>query len=1047
MPLRAGQSDKLGNRYEGVWTVDSLLDVLAGDAVSVIVEPVGDDSPGIEFVKAWVDGVREFHSAKRQTTGNIWSLSELTTGGSDDSVLGSLWDKLLRDPNSRVVFVSGTAANELNELTEQASRAADFAAFSHVLDAAQWRKKAFDNRLVPLSNGNPEDAFGFLKRTEVVGITERELIRRVEQRIRAELARLDGNELDAHGARLLIADVVFDLFGQPISRQILLDYLAKHGYLQRDLSRDRSIHDLIASRNATYVRHVEAELIQGAQIERAEAKTAFEALTGTGLQRSVVIVGAAGLGKSCVVAQTVRLLQQAGVPVIAVRMDIQTRVLTSDALGRELGYPASPAAVLSRVAAGQRSVLVIDQMDALSFVSGRNQHLWDAFDELLRDVELATNTRVLLACRAFDAEHDTRLRRVVCDVQGTLRVNLDLLSAETVKQVVAKAIGGAPQFTQSQIELLRTPLHLSLYLQGNPKRDAAFHTVQDLFARYWTRKQQLVAQQLGRQPKWVEVIDAVAKWLSDHQTLSAPLDILDAWQEDSRVMASQCLLVIDDQTCRFFHEAFFDYAFARSFVASGGKLCNLLLSPDQEQHLFRRAQVRQVLAYQRARDFTAYLSELRELLANHGVRFHIKKLILDWLHSLGQPTADEWRVLQLLDREAKLSKSIRLIPHNSPAWFDILLQAGTWEVWLDSDDDALVNHAIWLLSLPNVMKAASKEVAGLIAARMDDTEVWRGRFINLTSFGDVHHSREMFDLFLRAFRAGWFDVAHEHWWSRFLLMAKERPDLGCEFAGAFTERLSATTQGGRPFRLTDCEHGLPAEFMHELENVPEELAHRLLPPVVAAVQRTEVTGDHGEVDDQMGAFFSLHEEHDFKSALFGSLQRSLGRLAVEKPQVLDQLVAPYESLPHRTIAILLLSAWSENGAHFADKAVGYLLLSSHRLTLGYSVWSGGDGRNAIARGAIRVVAPHCSDENYRRLEEVVLAFDAPEERTRIGPRGYRQLLLLESLPRARMSRRALGRLEHLLDRFPKTDFSPPEVDGGIRRSKSNSVQGVEAHDR
>ena len=195
----------------------------------------------------------------------------------------------------------------------------------------------------------------------------------------------------------------------------------------------------------------------------------------------------------------------------------------------------------------------------------------------------------------------------------------------------------------------------------------------------------------------------------------------------------------------------------------------------------------------------------------------------------------------------------------------------------------------------------------------------------------------MFDLFLRAFRAGWFDVAHEHWWSRFLLMAKERPDLGCEFAGAFTERLSATTQGGRPFRLTDCEHGLPAEFMHELENVPEELAHRLLPPVVAAVQRTEVTGDHGEVDDQMGAFFSLHEEHDFKSALFGSLQRSLGRLAVEKPQVLDQLVAPYESLPHRTIAILLLSAWSENGAHFADKAVGYLLLSSHRLTLGYSV--------------------------------------------------------------------------------------------------------------
>ena len=342
MPLRAGPSDKLGNRYEGVWTVDSLLDLLAGDAMSVIVEPVGDDSPGIEFVKAWTDGVREFHSAKRQTTGNVWTVFDLTTGGSDDSVLGPLWDKLRRHPSSRVVFVSGTAANELNELTEQARRSADFAAFSHVLDAAQWRKKAFDNYLVALSAGNSEDAFGFLKRTEIVGITERELIRRVEQRIRAELARLDGSELDAHGARLLIADVVFDLFAQPITRQILLDYLAKHGYRQRDLSRDGSIHELIASRNATYVRHVEAELIQGAQIERAEAKTAFEALTGAGPQRRVVIVGAAGLGKSCVVAQTVRLLHQSGVPVIAVRMDIQTRVLTSDALGRELGYTYEP---------------------------------------------------------------------------------------------------------------------------------------------------------------------------------------------------------------------------------------------------------------------------------------------------------------------------------------------------------------------------------------------------------------------------------------------------------------------------------------------------------------------------------------------------------------------------------------------------------------------------------------------------------------------------------------------------------------------------------
>jgi hypothetical protein len=268
MSLRAGQADKLGNRYEGVWTVDSLLDVIAGDAVSVTVEPVGEQSPGIEFVKALGNGVQEFHSAKRQITGNAWSIFDLTRRGPGASILELLWDKLRRGSLTRAVFVSGTTANELNELVEQARRSADFEAFLQVLDEAQWRKKVFDRYLVRLTGGNPDSAFGFLKQTEVVGITEGELIRRVEQRIRAELARVDGNELDAHAARVLIADSVFDFLGQPILRETLIAFLAKHGYRRRELARDKCIQELLAHRNATYVRHVEAELILGAQIER-----------------------------------------------------------------------------------------------------------------------------------------------------------------------------------------------------------------------------------------------------------------------------------------------------------------------------------------------------------------------------------------------------------------------------------------------------------------------------------------------------------------------------------------------------------------------------------------------------------------------------------------------------------------------------------------------------------------------------------------------------------------------------------------------------------
>ena len=65
-----------------------------------------------------------------------------------------------------------------------------------------------------------------------------------------------------------------------------------------------------------------------------------------------------------------------------------------------------------------------------------------------------------------------------------------------------------------------------------------------------------------------------------------------------------------------------------------------------EQHLFRRAQVRQVLAYLRDADRSRYCSELSALLADSRVRIHIKDLILATLVSVDDPDDDEWAVLE-----------------------------------------------------------------------------------------------------------------------------------------------------------------------------------------------------------------------------------------------------------------------------------------------------------------------------------------------------------------------------------------------------------------
>jgi len=70
--LPGGSADKLGNRYELLWTVSEFLRMLRGEgAVSIRIE-----DPGTEKAEFVVQGVnRELHQAKRRAPRFIGRLS------------------------------------------------------------------------------------------------------------------------------------------------------------------------------------------------------------------------------------------------------------------------------------------------------------------------------------------------------------------------------------------------------------------------------------------------------------------------------------------------------------------------------------------------------------------------------------------------------------------------------------------------------------------------------------------------------------------------------------------------------------------------------------------------------------------------------------------------------------------------------------------------------------------------------------------------------------------------------------------------------------
>lgn len=130
MPLPGGPTDKIGNRYENAWTVYAMLEVMDEQALTIRLEPPGED--GVEFCLRR-SNVLEYYQVKRQrSAGASWSLADLRR----EKVLSHFWSKL-EDESVRCVFASEYPVHELKHLIERAANAESFDEFQQEFLKAQ----------------------------------------------------------------------------------------------------------------------------------------------------------------------------------------------------------------------------------------------------------------------------------------------------------------------------------------------------------------------------------------------------------------------------------------------------------------------------------------------------------------------------------------------------------------------------------------------------------------------------------------------------------------------------------------------------------------------------------------------------------------------------------------------------------------------------------------------------------------------------------------------------------------------------------------------
>jgi len=138
MPFSGGGANKIGNRYELLWTVRQFIRLLTGEVTWIRLEPIGAEGEGIEFRLERRDGRIEAHQAKRQQAGKgHWTVADLARVG---VLEGIRRHAMIGD--AEFVFVSTQAPKSLPELRDRAEIAADFSEFRASLSLEEGVAKA-----------------------------------------------------------------------------------------------------------------------------------------------------------------------------------------------------------------------------------------------------------------------------------------------------------------------------------------------------------------------------------------------------------------------------------------------------------------------------------------------------------------------------------------------------------------------------------------------------------------------------------------------------------------------------------------------------------------------------------------------------------------------------------------------------------------------------------------------------------------------------------------------------------------------------------------
>ncbi|PIT36520.1 hypothetical protein BHC43_10485 [Snodgrassella alvi] len=975
---RGGYAEKLGNRYETNWVAYQLVRLLEEKIAWVIVEPIGQDEPGVDLVIGNHDGTTEHHQCKSSKgESEYWTLSHLHNA----EILSNALYQIKRT-NTEYHLVSPLSCKHLSDLRDSALNSNGYANdfLRYQINTNKRREKFFQQLCdyLNLDINNPSDintAIVFLKKFKIEQFIFNE---NVLDSLLGKISLLysaDSFNLKSLFEFLKHYTTDNNKLRQQITSFSLHQDLQKAGFERTTFNDDKRVSTVVIKLSSEFENSLRPFLIDGAIIQKDEVK---QLIASVNHHAVTLLTAEAGMGKSVLLLQLHDYLQQQNIVSIPVRLDRRRPENNLTEFGKALGFISSPAVCVKKFAAGKQIVFILDQLDAIRWTTVHSCQALEICRQFVQSIielrKKGINISVVLAARTFDMYEDIALSGWIESIdKECAKIKVSELSAATVSEKIA----GYENYSVLTIEkkrILSIPLWLGFYLaiakriQSAPKFDNKL----ELVKKFWDNRMQEVKQCGVDVSAALAQVDRIIDILISNNCLSIAENIVVAGNGELSALISVGLLSSQNNQISFRHQALLDYrvgnALFQTALNSPAKLL-VALGAKEEQMLTRREQLKYAMNLLLQTNQQSFCKCVETILFAENVRFHLKHLILCCIKEIQELKYPARQLVDTIIAEPQFCEQFLLNGCISNSYIiKYLIEKKYIAKWLHSSEDNLSILSINLLF--SVVRDIPNSVVNEITPLIGQSEQL-DNIIRRTLPKDLENDADVLFEFRKKLIKKGYTPENVNW----KILAKKNPQRALllirMILDIYWADLCAITDSDNYDRNTLDSNNCnwpeqTTKFVMELAKLEPQAVTKFLLEYI-----NPIFADNSEKKVVDKWFYQLQKPIGHKTSIQRTIFELLevaGKELQSKPYQLFVLTNPYLNTSNPILIHIMANMLLNLSSEYADMVLNWLLIKPKRLCCG-NFWYESEWN--LAGKLIEKFSPDCSDELIKLLEQTI----------------------------------------------------------------------------